>query len=140
MASRFVREPEYMLVVMQDALDLPRVKALVEEFVAHPLFESGMPVLWDARQLAEFKLDFDDMREFGKFLAGLAERRGGGRSAMVAKDDAVFGTFRIHQLLNQPLVSYEFHVFRDFDAARCWLLEPASHSIDLAPTDTSPHP
>lgn len=122
MPSTFVREPDYMLVVMRDHIDLPRVIALVEEFVAHPQFEAGMPVLWDARQLTCFDLDFDDMREFGKFLAGLKERRGGGRSAMVANDDAVFGTFRIHQLLNEAQVSYEFHVFRDFDDARRWLL------------------
>ena len=122
MPTRFVREPDYMLVAMQGALDLPRVKALIEQFVSHPEFESGMAVLWDARELTEFDLDFDDMREFGKFLAALSERRGGGRSAMVATHDAVFGTFRIHQLLNQPVVSYEFHVFRDFEEARRWLL------------------
>ena len=126
MVTRFVREPDYMLVAMQGAIDLPRVKALVEAFVTHPQFETGIPVLWDAREIESFNLNFDDMREFGKFLAGLAERRGGGRSAMVAKDDAVFGTFRIHQLMNQSVVSYEFHVFRDFDEARRWLLQPAA--------------
>ncbi len=123
MPSSFVREIDYMRVVMEGHIDLTRVKALVEEFVAHPQFERGMRVLWDARQLSCFELNFDDMREFGKFLAGLRERRGGGRSALVANDDAVFGTFRIHQLLNQTLVSYEFHVFRDFDEARRWLLD-----------------
>jgi hypothetical protein len=123
MPSRFVRETDYMLVVMPDYVDLAGVKALVEEFVAHPQFESGMPVLWDARPLSRLDLNFDDMRDFGKFVAGLRPIRGGGRSAMVANDDAVFGTFRVHQLLNQSLVSYEFHVFRDFDEARRWLLE-----------------
>ena len=138
MASRFVREPDYMLVVMRDAFDLPRVKALVEEFVTHPQFETGMPVLWDARELERFNLDFDDMREFGKFVASLAARRGGGRSAMVAKDDAVFGTFRIHQLLNQAVVSYEFHVFRDFDEARRWLLEGTAQASLSAPGSACP--
>jgi len=123
MAGRFVREIDYMLVVMPDYVDLAGVKALVEEFVAHPQFESGMPVLWDARGLSRLDLNFDDVREFGKFMTGLRQRRGGGRSAMVANDDAVFGTFRIHQLLNEAQVSYEFHVFRDFDEAQRWLRE-----------------
>lgn len=123
MSSRFVRETDYMLVVMQDHINLAGAKALVEALIAHPQFERGMRVLWDARSLTRLELNFDEVREFGKFVGGLRDRRGGGRSALVANDDTVFGTFRVHQLLNQTLVSYEFHVFRDFDEAHRWLFD-----------------
>lgn len=121
MPSIITREPHYMLVELRDPLDLPAAKAVFLAFIEHPEFETGMHVLWDARGVPLVDLGYEDLKAFGRYVAAHQARRGGGRSALVAPQDAVFGTFRVHELLNQDTVSYEFRVFRDFDAARAWL-------------------
>lgn len=123
MAARFIREPGYMYIQLDEPLDLAAAKAVFLAFIEHPEFATGMHVLWDAREVSRVDLGHEDLKRFGRFVAEHEGRRGGGRSALVASHDAVFGTFRVHELLNQDTVSYEFRVFRDFDAAREWLLE-----------------
>jgi hypothetical protein len=123
MATQFNRQERYMHVKMDTALDLGMLKAVSVEFMRHPQFEIGMNVLWDAREVPRAELTFDDMRAFGEFLAPLRAQRGGGRSAFVAQQDLIFGLFRIHQLLNEQKVAYDFHVFRDFESAHAWLTE-----------------
>jgi hypothetical protein len=123
MEARFVREERYMHVTVDFGLDLAALKRVSLAFIQHPQFERGMNVLWDARDVPGVHLTFDDMREFGEFLAPLRLQRGGGRSAFVASQDILFGTFRIHQLLNEHKVSYNFQVFRDIDVAKAWLIE-----------------
>lgn len=112
-----------MYIRLDESLDLDAAKAAFMAFIQHPAFETGMQVLWDAREVRQVDLGHEDLKRFGRFVAEHQARRGGGRSALVASHDAVFGTFRVHELLNQDTVSYEFRVFRDFDAAREWLLE-----------------
>lgn len=123
MTARFTREATYMYIRLDEPLDLASAQAVFLAFIEHPDFETGMHVLWDARAVPRVDLGHEDLKRFGRFVGAHRERRGGGRSALVAEGDAVFGTFRVHELLNHDAVSYEFRVFREFDAARAWLLE-----------------
>lgn len=71
------------------------------------------------------------MRDFQAFVAAHAERLKGGRVAMVAGTDLVYGMFRMWELRREGL-GYGVRVFRNFDEARAWVA-PAPGPVGYAP-------
>jgi hypothetical protein len=99
-----------------------------DELIAHygnPAFSEPRAVwleLVDGRAITEMAVTADGQRRLETLAAAHLDRLRGGRVAMVASSDVAYGMFRMWQMRREGL-GFEVQVFRDFDAARAWLLE-----------------
>ena len=95
--------------------------------VPHPIHD-----LHDLRGVDEFGVTPDTIQEILRVSQTAPEAIKGGRVAIVASDDLVFGMSRMLELLaeNEPLLNQlrhsglgpEVSVFREYEPARVWLL------------------
>lgn len=117
-------DPETGLLVVQ-AIGKVAADAYVElweELIADPRIQPGPRLLADFRRV-EVTQTGADVRN----VAAAAERFGdfmrGGRVGVVATQQASFGLARMYTSLVDAL-DIQIRVFRDYDEARAWLLEP----------------
>jgi len=88
-------------------------------------FVDGFPGRWlelvDGTGITSMGITSAGEHQLAAILAPHIEKLRGGRVAMVATSDVVFGMFRMWELQREG-VGYEVSVFRDVAAAREWLL------------------
>jgi hypothetical protein len=84
-----------------------------------PQFNAGMSELWDLRN-AQAILSPVELTEIISFVSQHTERRGKGRTAVVAGRDVDYGMARIAQVHVEEL-DIELMVFRALDEAERWL-------------------
>lgn len=96
------------------------------ELLAHyqlPAFQVPRP-LWleivDARDVTEMLVDLEGQRQLQELAATRVDQLRGGRVAMVATSDLVYGMFRMWEMRREEL-DYEVRVFRSFDDAVRWI-------------------
>jgi hypothetical protein len=91
-----------------------------------PDYRPGMNSLTDLREVKPYA-HRDDVLRVARFLLEHHERIDSFRAAVVVSSDSIYGMVR---MLQQELkdTDIEIQVFRDFDAARGWLLNPAERS------------
>ena len=101
-----------------------------DELLAHyqrPAFSEVRP-LWleivDGRLVTDIAVTLEGQRRLESLASTQVERLRGGRVAMVASSDVVYGMFRMWQMRREGL-GYEVQVFRDFAAARSWVVTGA---------------
>jgi hypothetical protein len=74
----------------------------------------------DGSEIAEMAITPEGQRRLAALAAGQLERLRGGRVAMVARTDFVYGMFRMWELQREGL-GYEVQVFRDLAEATAWV-------------------
>ena len=88
----------------------------------NPLFRPDMAILVDISAGSAKTLSQDDIVEFVNLTRALGDKRGSGRSAILADKDLDFGIGRIIQALLDD-TSRSLRVFRDRQACLDWLLQ-----------------
>ena len=97
-----------------------------DELLAHydlPTFREARPVwleIVDAREVTELLVDADGQRQLAEKAALRVDALRGGRVAMVASLDLVYGMFRMWEMRREDL-DYEVRVFRSFAEATAWI-------------------
>ena len=80
-------------------------------------------VLWDIQGGSLMNLTQDDMRQIISEGAAFAEKRRGGRTAIVCKETVDFGLARMFETLASCYhLPFEIHVFKDRGKAMSWLM------------------
>ena len=98
------------------------MKAMVNLFT-HPEFRPDMAILVDISNGSAETLSQEDIDEFVNLTRAMGEKRGSGRSAILAAKDLDYGIGRIIQALLDD-TTRDLRVFRDRDVCLQWLLEP----------------
>lgn len=96
------------------------MKAMVTLFT-HPDFRPDMAILVDISQGSAEFLSQEDIDEFINLTRAMGEKRGGGRSAILAAHDLDYGIGRIIQALLDD-TQRDLRVFREREVALQWLL------------------
>ena len=86
---------------------------------AHPT-----PELLDLREIEDFAVTAEGIRELAEHAASRAEQLAPGRLAVLVASDTVFGMFRMLQALLDG-TGIEIRVFRDPAQAYAWLGSPS---------------
>lgn len=114
-----------------------------DEFIkAIEAFFSEAPtrlVLWDFSRADISRMASDDIRAVADIVRDKAERRAGGKTALLMPTDISFGLGRMFQaFLGSDDLPYEFTAFRGMPEARKWLgLEPPVSRADDGTTNQS---
>ena len=74
----------------------------------------------DGRQITEMRITPEGQKRMAGALAQVADRLRGGKVAMVASTEVVYGMFRMWQI-QRDHVRYEVEVFREIKAAVDWV-------------------
>ena len=83
-------------------------------------------VLWDIRNGTLSRLSSDDLRELVASGAPYADRRRGGRTAILCSKPVDFGISRMFgTFANIYHIPFEIHVFDEYEDAMSWLLASA---------------
>jgi len=98
------------------------MKAMVNLFT-NPEFRPDMAILVDISDGSAETLSQEDIDEFVNLTRAMGEKRGSGRSAILAAKDLDYGIGRIIQALLDD-TTRDLRVFRDRDVCLQWLLEP----------------
>ena len=85
-----------------------------------PLFRPGMAIIWDAHDVIIDQRDPVGLQRVGEFIQAQAEKRGKGKSALVAPSDLNYGTTRVFMSLFHQDLPIELMVFRTMEEARAW--------------------
>jgi hypothetical protein len=97
-----------------------------EDLIAHyslPFFQDyagPWRELVDGREITDMAVTPQEQERFASFATRFMPRLRGGRVAMVASRDVVYGMFRMWELRREDL-EYEVRVFREIEPARSWL-------------------
>ncbi len=105
-------------------MSVEEIETAIEARLESPEFRPGMKVLWDFRGAAISSLTTQGVQDLLAFNIQKAGARGGGKSAMVASEDAAYGIARMFEAYAQDL-PWHTMVFRDLGSAMQWLNEPA---------------
>jgi len=88
-------------------------------------FYAGNPtrlLMWDMSNAQLSDVNADRLRTFIRQAAQMGARRSGGRTAVVAPQDLVFGYGRMSEaFMNAEDAPFDFRVFRTEADARAWL-------------------
>jgi hypothetical protein len=99
-----------------------------EQIVGFLTGEPTQLVIWDLRRGSISDISADDIRMLVSAGAPHADRRRGGRTAIVCIHDVDFGLSRMFQIVAElQHIPFEIGVFRQMDAAMRWLKEHPSH-------------
>ncbi len=91
-----------------------------EQLVKDPDFRPDLKQLSDVRGIESLDVTPEGVRHFAVMDKEHASRLGEHRLAIVASEDAVFGTARMYQMFTEQNVEH-VQVFRDMETAREWL-------------------
>lgn len=122
MTAHFHIDVERNLVTLElrDRLGLDQAATVLKDLIADDRLRPGPSGLIDTTELVGLDLVALDIRQ----LASIAEQADalweGGRWAVVAPRDLVFGMARMYQLIRSG-APYEIEVFRTRDDALSWL-------------------
>ncbi len=106
--------------VLTDEELLEHKRTLIED----PGFQPGMRELSDVREVERLEVTAAGVRKMVALDEQNASRLGDYKLAIVAADDAAFGTARMYQMLTEANVQ-NIGVFREIEEAKAWLgLEP----------------
>ena len=120
---RFDTTRGVVIVVPRGVVGTRHVTRLIDAYLDDPAFRPGSPILWDLRQADLTRLRVEEVNALrGEILARL-ERRGAGRTALVADDDLSYALGRMYEQI-RSLADAPVGVFRDRDAAFAWLADP----------------
>ena len=87
-----------------------------QRFAEDPDFSPDLMQLIDAREADEFRLTLDEIRDVAR-----SDPFGpGSRRAVVAREDVIYGLFRMYEVLTSPSGS-ELYACRELEEAREWL-------------------
>ncbi|MBD3671796.1 MAG: hypothetical protein HUJ29_13585 [Gammaproteobacteria bacterium] len=119
-----IRESEGLVVhTITGELSLDEVKQATVRLFSNPAFRPDMSILVDLREGTANALSQQDLDDFVELTQAMDEKRGNGRSAILAARDVDFGIGRILQALLDGS-SRSLQVFRDYKQALKWLLAP----------------
>jgi hypothetical protein len=104
-------------------LSLEDVMQAMVKLFTNPDFRPDMAILVDISQGSAETLSQEDIDEFVNLTRAMGEKRGTGRSAILAAQDLDYGIGRIIQALLDD-TTRDLRVFRDRDVCLQWLLEP----------------
>lgn len=119
----------FMVVRPEGVVDADRIIDLNMCVLDHSKFRPGMGVLWDLRMADLSSVTEEDLR-LNRDLAEIhAERRGRGRTALLAGDDGPFDLLRTYERI-RDLDHVAVATFRSEDEARRWLAAGAAEGED----------
>jgi hypothetical protein len=84
-------------------------------------FSPGMDVLNDFTGVTDLNLSADDIDGITKLQKALDDLIGGGRQAIVADQDLIYGLGRMYETLAEGRVSMKIRIFRQLREAEAWL-------------------
>ena len=117
---RIDRSRRLLLAYADGELTVPEIQSVLQVALEHPGFEAGLRQLCDLRKLRELRGSFKELLRLAEYGRKFAERLQGGRLALVAERDSVYGMLRMYQAVmdDAPL---EIRVFREMHEATSWL-------------------
>jgi hypothetical protein len=83
-------------------------------------FGPGFAQVFDLREVVELEITTGELRGIASLAAGLTDRLGAGRLALVSDRPAIFGMCRMYEVFSESL-PVDVRVFRDFDEAVSWI-------------------
>lgn len=95
----------------------------IQEHLNHPDFRRGMRVLWDIRKVETNQWPLEAKRELVTRVTSLIEKRGEGRTGIVASGALMYGLSRQYQILGDNTAP-EVGVFKTMEEALEWILAP----------------
>lgn len=112
-------EHNLTVVTVVDEVDAEQVLSQIISFLTG---EPTQLVLWDIREGSLARLSSEDMRMIIQRGAQFADRRKGGRTAIVCSTDIDYGFGRMFETLaSLQHIPFEISVFRDLSEAKQWL-------------------
>jgi hypothetical protein len=122
------QEKDLAIFTIVDDVD---AKQVLDEVIGFLTGEPTHLVLWDLRAGSLMRVTPAGLRMIAERATKLADRRKGGRTAIVCSTDVDYGLSRMFQtfaeLLQAPV---EFTVSRDIEGAREWLCGIWSNRVD----------
>jgi hypothetical protein len=119
MPTKIASDGRVIHSVMYGRLTNAELMAHYDLPVFHETRASWLEIV-DARDVTEMMIDLEGQRQLAERAAKQIERLRGGRVAMVATADLVYGMFRMWEMRREEL-DYEVRVFRAFDDAVRWI-------------------
>ena len=109
------------IVTVEGAVSAHQVRQQIVGFLTG---EPTQLVIWDIRRGSISGISADDIRMLVSAGAPHADRRRGGRTAIVCFHDVDFGVSRMFEIVAElQHIPFEIKVFRQMDAATRWLKE-----------------
>jgi hypothetical protein len=117
----FRAEEPFVRVTTTGSLTREGFERFIEALIAHSNWRRGMSILSDYREAEARPLSAADIRAMSVFYAGLQERLGPGKSALVVSESLDYGIARMWISLTEMKVSREIRVFHALEEAEAWL-------------------
>jgi len=119
--STLEAESDLTVVTVVGKVDAEQIASQIISFLAG---EPTQLVLWDIREGSLVSLSSNDLQMIVKRGAQFADRRRGGRTAIVCSKDLDYGLSRMFQAFaSLQHIPFEIDVFRNLEEAREWLNE-----------------
>ncbi|MCK4709992.1 MAG: hypothetical protein KAU21_15345 [Gammaproteobacteria bacterium] len=118
--------PEKKLMVLHytGELTVEEILNVRKEGAADPDSNPAYHVIDDITGVTFSKINFNDLSR----ISGQSVATKGVKRALVAETELQFGMARMYQILSESYGQI-FQIFRDYDAASEWVLEPDTESI-----------
>lgn len=125
MRHEFSFDPEHSLVRVNAAgvMTPATFERQFQDLIHHPQWRRGMKILSDYRGIDGSGLTTDDVRAMASVYAGLADRIGPGRSALVVNEALQYGLARMWVSWAEMKIPREVRVFTSMEEARRWVME-----------------
>lgn len=89
--------------------------------VAHPRWKPGWSILLDHRKLSIKSIQVDGIEWVSGHFAGISDRLGTGKCALVMNREIDFGIARAWENVTADRTQMQISVFRTIDEAEAWL-------------------
>ena len=119
--STLEAESDLTVITVVGKVDAEQIASQIISFLTG---EPTQLVLWDIREGSLVSLSSNDLQMIVKRGAQFADRRKGGRTAIVCSKDLDYGLSRMFQAFaSLQHIPFEIDVFRNLEEAREWLNE-----------------
>ena len=101
-------------------VNILELKDIFLETVEHEQWQAGFNMLCDYRNIENFDVSSKDIDEITVWQSSIDDLIGGGKCAVVASKDSVYGMSRMWEMMSSER-SQHISVFRKVDEALSWL-------------------
>ena len=114
------KEASFIHVEFEGDISIEEYRKMMMELVQSPDFKPGPTLLIDQRR-GTLKVSTEEARAHPQFVAGLQEKLGEPKIAVVTSSDFDFAMNRMFELSSESMLSHTGMVFRSMEEAREWL-------------------
>lgn len=127
---RINKEMKLAQIRARGRVDVLELREIFSEIVDSDEWQAGFDMLCDYSQIENFDVSSRDIDEITEWQTTIDNLIGGGKCAVVASKDTVFGMSRMWEMLSSER-SQHIYVFRKINDAVTWLGDPVQTENNL---------